>query len=614
MNPSTFASMSGKGSKRCPTNSKPHARLRRCFCQWTNSYFQCSNDKYLELGKSGLFSDVEVRGNEKDADPIKADRIMLLTLGDLFKRKHLIGLKRKAENGGALPIISVDLSQRALREVLGFAYTGRCPMSMDNLVEMMDFAAQFETKGLLKLGLDFMIENLNPKNAVQFYCWARIWMCERSIQIFWKYIKLYFLEIATQSELTGIAGLSDQEVLDLLRDDFLNVSEEDLFQVIEKWILNGNKDPMNAGKYLKTIRFTHMDPDFFTQRVQHSKILDTKFHVQDILKTAGIILNQFLEARDMDCKFFHFKFNPRPRIPSDFVLGIGGWNANPNGPTTRVEVLNIRQQKWSLCPRLALPEPRAYHGSIVLNKSLFIFGGYDGVDYLNDCIAFDLISKVWTQKPLMNDPRCYISAACVSGKIYAIGGYDGTQRLREVEAFDPVLNCWVSLSPMRFVRSDACAVAHKGRIYVIGGFTGTQVLPSIEVYTPETNEWTFGPPLNTARSGVTGVVHGNKMYVFGGFNGQQRLQSVECCDLDQVMPTWEYMAAMHTPRSNCSVVVTQDQIMVLGGFDGTTVINETEMYCPKQNVWRQGSRMKTKRSALTACAITKLDTAHLYLN
>lgn len=268
-----------------------------------------------------------------------------------------------------------------------------------------------------------------------------------------------------------------------------------------------------------------MNFDFFNQNVQKSKIREANSHVPDILDIAKVICDQNSKAGNDRTKYFQFKFNQKPRIPSDIVFCIGGWNAKPNGPTTRIEILDIRQQKWSLCSKLSLPEPRAYHGSIVMNNVLYLFGGYDGFDYLNDLVVFDLINQVWTQKASMNEARCYISATSLNGKVYAIGGYDGTQRLREVESFDPAANSWTRLRPMRLVRSDACAVTHKGRIYVIGGFTGLTVLPSIEIYTPETNEWTFGPPLNTARSGVTGLVHGNKIYAFGGFNGQQRLQT-----------------------------------------------------------------------------------------
>lgn len=199
--------------KRCSQHSKLAPLSRRCFCQWQNSYFQCPTDKYLEIGKSGFFSDVEVHGRESCAKPFKADRILLTTLGEGFKQKHLIGLKRKADNGGVLPIIHVDLSQKTLKDVLDFAYTGRCSLVRDNLVEIMSFAAKFEIGGLLKLGLDFMSETINPENAVQMYNWARIWMCERVINKFYRYILLHFAEVAAHSAPHGITELAVPEVI-----------------------------------------------------------------------------------------------------------------------------------------------------------------------------------------------------------------------------------------------------------------------------------------------------------------------------------------------------------------------------------------------------------------
>lgn len=41
--------------------------------------------------------------------------------------------------------------------------------------------------------------------------------------------------------------------------------------------------------------------------------------------------------------------------------------------------------------------PRAYHGTAVLGNSIYVIGGFDGMDYFNSCRCFDAVTKVWRE-------------------------------------------------------------------------------------------------------------------------------------------------------------------------------------------------------------------------
>ena len=49
--------------------------------------------------------------------------------------------------------------------------------------------------------------------------------------------------------------------------------------------------------------------------------------------------------------------------------------------------------------------PRAYHGMITLGHTIFVIGGFDGVEYFNSCRTFNAVTKVWKEAPPMNCKR-----------------------------------------------------------------------------------------------------------------------------------------------------------------------------------------------------------------
>lgn len=64
--------------------------------------------------------------------------------------------------------------------------------------------------------------------------------------------------------------------------------------------------------------------------------------------------------------------------------------------------------------------PRAYHGIVVINRLIYIIGGFDGMDYFNSCRVFDTEIFQWKEIAPMNVKRCYVSTAILDGFIYAM--------------------------------------------------------------------------------------------------------------------------------------------------------------------------------------------------
>jgi len=97
-----------------------------------------------------------------------------------------------------------------------------------------------------------------------------------------------------------------------------------------------------------------------------------------------------------------------------------------------MEIYNPLSNKWRQW--LEIPGERQDYGAGVMDKKLFILGGYSD-SYLNDCMYLDLETKVWTSVSRMKIPRNDLGVAVVKGQLYAVGGRNDA-KFNSVERFE----------------------------------------------------------------------------------------------------------------------------------------------------------------------------------
>ncbi|CAG2054070.1 unnamed protein product [Timema podura] len=297
----------------------------------------------------------------------------------------------------------------------------------------------------------------------------------------------------------------------------------------------------------------------------------------------------------------------RPRVPHEILFAIGGWSGG--SPTNFMETYDTRADRWvkekktfqtfhiPYLPYVFSPSyhqveevdptgPRAYHGTAVVVNSIYVIGGFDGMDYFNSCRCFNAVLKKWREVAPMNARRCYVSVSVHNDLIYAMGGYDGHHRQNTAERYNFKTNQWSLIAPMNMQRSDACATTLNDRIYITGGFNGQECMNSAEAYDPETNQWTLITPMRSRRSGVSTITYHGCVYVLGGFNGISRMCSGE--KFNPATNSWTSVPDMYNPRSNFAIEVIDDMVFAIGGFNGVTTIYHVECFDEKTGEW-QGS-------------------------
>lgn len=138
-----------------------------------------------------------------------------------------------------------------------------------------------------------------------------------------------------------------------------------------------------------------------------------------------------------------------PRKTRDVLLLIGGWLHRK--ACDRLEWYDPEFNTWNVSKQ-KLPMPLAYHGAVILNEHLYVFGGSNGIKTRCETWKLSPTEWKWQKCDNMMEPRNYIANSSVvyDGKIYVFGGQNwrevsrNMQRSRTGEMYDPTTNRWSS--------------------------------------------------------------------------------------------------------------------------------------------------------------------------
>jgi N-acetylneuraminic acid mutarotase len=181
------------------------------------------------------------------------------------------------------------------------------------------------------------------------------------------------------------------------------------------------------------------------------------------------------------------------------------------------------------------PCPRSLHASVAVNNNFYIFGGYDGTNRRNDFFCFNFTTNTWSElnpngSPQPPSPRDRHTAVVHGRNIYIFGGYDGYNRVDDFHKYCIQTNTWQQLEPLNpdagpSPRHSHSSVVNEDHMYVFGGYDG-HYRNDLYKYNYKTNMWQEIRrdgmwPKSRYRTSAT--VLDNKMYLFGGHDGARQL-------------------------------------------------------------------------------------------
>lgn len=196
---------------------------------------------------------------------------------------------------------------------------------------------------------------------------------------------------------------------------------------------------------------------------------------------------------------------------------------------------DLRSGSWRLVePKGTPPAPRFGYVSAVWADSFIVFGGYDGSTWLNDLHEYNFKTGKWSRIEIQAGGPWPSIRSCPSWtqmdkNVYIFGGYDGVQRMNDFYALHMDTFTWTKMRTAGAIPSPRyfhASVIHANCMYTFGGYNGASRLNDMHCYSFETNRWsvleTSGDP-PSGRSSIVAQVFGNSLLVFGGYDGKMVL-------------------------------------------------------------------------------------------
>ena len=518
--------------------------------------------------RSGHLCDVTLKvGSGDDRASLEAHKIVLCAASPFFYNALNSDMKEKKEGVFRLK----ETSKAVMEEVLEYLYTGRVAINEQNAYDLMAAADYFLLSSLKALSSKVIKQTLSLSNCLMAYFFAMKYQCKKLQKAARRFIQSHFVSV---SETEDFLNLSSKQVAEWISsDDIVVKGEEEVFEVVMRWIQRSEKRKKSFPDLFRHIRFIYVKRDFLF------KVILSHPLVKDNLDCSNLVLDAMKLVFDGTDECY-FAQPPRNCLKTHedaiVVCGVG-----------KTACYIPSEDTWYTLRRQPVPSAGRYISQALgscHNKMYFVGGSVDG----HPLVRYDPSSNAWTPITSFGRELKYPSVVTFRGALYVIGGKDeANKRLSTVQEYNPDTNLWQEVAPMSVARSSVCAVADRNSLYAIGGISSNGSIQQIvERFDPEGKEWSRIASTLHKRKSAGGAAVNQKVFVFGGL--ERDVPTTEFCEMyDPPVDTWSCITQSQTVSLNggfTMAVSFKGKIYVCGESDDSKKIL-LQIYNADRNEW-----------------------------
>jgi N-acetylneuraminic acid mutarotase len=169
----------------------------------------------------------------------------------------------------------------------------------------------------------------------------------------------------------------------------------------------------------------------------------------------------------------------------DGKIYVTGGGTNENTVLNSFYSYDPASDQWEELTEMTIP--RGAHISVALDSLIYAIGGGDDANDVNSlissCEVYDPVSDQWTPIAPIPKQRAWFSGCVMDGEIYIFGGLNRGDFLDDAYKYNPEEDRWIRIDDLVSDRSEMAAVSIGRTIYLIGGRTSAFVIsPLVETY------------------------------------------------------------------------------------------------------------------------------------
>jgi len=256
---------------------------------------------------------------------------------------------------------------------------------------------------------------------------------------------------------------------------------------------------------------------------------------------------------------------------------------------------------WTSQAAINSAGPRAAHSCDFYDGKLWVFGGWNGKNALNDLWTLDIANYTWAEVNAKDSvappsPRNNHATAVVDSKLLLHGGHDGQKWLNCLHIFDFKDRKWRPCNTSGHrpaVRACHTLTRVNWKLYMFGGYDGQSCFNELAILDLETMTWTY-PTIDgeqpQARNAHTMTAIGHSLYLCGGHSGLAHLTDLHVLQMPPDVARLEWSQPIVTGVSppglrGHSATCLGQKIIFFGGYDGKGRSNELFVLDAQEKRW-----------------------------
>ena len=478
---------------------------------------------------------------------LKAHRIVLCAASPFFYKAFNSEMKEKKEGVIRLEEMNKDVTE----EVLEYLYTGHVDLNEASACDLMAVADYLLLPALKELCGNVIAQALSYSSCIAAYYLAVRYRCEGLQKKAKDFILSNFVAVAETEDFFNLSSTQVEEWIS--SDEIVVKGEEEVFEVVAKWIARKESRSQSVSDLFRHIRFIYITRAFlFNVILANPLITDNKQCLSLVLDAMKLAFSGTEEC--------FFAQPPRNCIKTHEDVMVA------RGTHQSTLCYLPSENKWyKLANMLSIRQKYSQSTSSCHRKMYCIGGNADG--YPAEC--YDPSTNTWTAMKSFDQVIQFAAVVTFQGLLYVIGGEDKNKvELSTVQTYNPEANLWQNVASLSIARGCICAVAGKKFLYAVGGYTynGSR-MKIVERFDTTEKAWSRIAPTLEGRSNACGVAANQKVFVFGGLRND-RTEATFCEVYDPAINMWSSIAGTVVSRDDfLSAVSFKGKVYVCGCFE-----------------------------------------------
>ena len=439
-----------------------------------------------------------------------------------------------------------EMTEDVMEEVLEYLYTGHVDLNEASACDLMAAADYFLLPALKELCSNVIAQALSYSSCIAAYYLAVRYRCEQLQKKARDFILANFVAVAETEDFLNLSSTQVEEWIS--SDEIVIKGEEDVFEVVVKWIARNESRNQSVSDVFRHIRFIYINRDFlFNVILSNPLIKDNKECSSLVLDAMKLVFSGTEEC--------YFAQPPRNCLKTheDVIVARGThkstWCYLPS------------ENKWYKLANMLSQRLKYSQSTSSCHRKIYCIGGNtDG--YPAEC--YDPSGNAWSPVKSFNQEIKFAAVVTFQGLLYVIGGEDkNKERLTTVQTYNPETNVWQEVVSLSIARAGICAVAGNNFLYAIGG----SWLKIVERFDATEKAWSRIAPTLEGRSNACGVAVNQKVFVFGGL-GDNATEATFCTVYDPTINMWSNITSTLVSRGDfTSAVSFKGKVYVCGCFE-----------------------------------------------